>query len=298
VSLTCVKKEVYATWELEVEDDCPERPGIVNVLMEPNSTILSAMFPSPFPPKQDECWVRTPSCGHHVTLEFLDFNVLGKDARVTIDPPVDGRSTFYGNSFNDANAPPKTVDFPFDYTVRICFYSGSVVDGHKGFKAEISEKKNNDYVTSPNYPEDISDETYDEPPPRGYGPAIHHCTVRAPAGGRALEMEFYQFDLNAPLESTGDWVTINPNPTSREKYYGVSLKQKTAPPRLIKFGTDELVSICFKTRNRVDDHNGYVGEIWEQMLPSTYEQPVDMTDGYDTYPTYPIYDYTSGYTWY
>jgi len=294
VSLRCKKKEVYAALELEVEDDCPERPGIVNVLMEPDSTINSARFPSPFPPKEDECWVRTPSCGHHVTLEFTDFNVLGKDARVTIDPPVDGQRTFYGNSFNAANAPPKTVDFPFDYTVRICFYSGSVVDGHKGFKAEISEKKNNNYVTSPNYPP-ITDETYLDPPPRGYGPAIHHCTVRAPAKGRALEMEFYQFDLNAPLQSTGDWVTINPNPTGREKYYGVSLSQNTAPPRQIKFDTNELVSICFKTRNSVDKHDGYVGETWEQMLPSTIEW--GQTDYYPSY--YDIYyDYTSGYSWF
>ena len=127
---------------------------------------------------------------------FLTVQVLGKDARVTIDPPVDGRSTFYGNSFNDANAPPKTVDFPFDYTVKLCFHSGSVVDGHKGFKAEISERKNNDYVTSPNYPEDISDETYLDPPQSGYGPDINHCTVRAPAPGRALEMEFYKFDVS------------------------------------------------------------------------------------------------------
>merc|ERR1719431_897421 len=299
VSLTCVKKEVYANLELEVEDDCPERPGIVKVLMEPDSTIHSARFPSPFPPKQDECWVRTPSCGHHVTLEFLDFNVLGDGAFVTIDPPVDGRTIFSGNSFNSANAPPKTVEFPFDYTIRICFYSGAVVDGHKGFKAEISEKKNNEYVASPNYPEDINDETYLDPPPRGYGPAIHHCTVRAPAGGRALEMEFYQFDLNGPLESTGDWVTINPNPTDREKYYGVSLKQKTAPPRQIKFGTEELVSICFMTRNRVDYHEGYVGEIWEQMLPSTLEQPTEMTDFYNTdnYNTdyYSTDSYNTGY---
>ena len=108
----------------------------------------------------------------------------------------------------------------------------------------------------------------------------------------------FLLQLNAPLESTGDWVTINPNPTSREKYYGVSLKQKTAPPRLIKFGTDELVSICFKTRNTVDKHDGYVGEIWEQMFPSTLEQPVDYTDyTYPTYPNdYPTYGHpTNGY---
>merc|ERR1711970_283736 len=295
VSLRCKKKEVYANLELEVEDDCPERPGIVNVLMEPDSTISSARFPSPFPPKEDECWVRTPSCGHYVTLEFLDFNVLGKDAIVTIDPPVDGQSAFYGNSFNAANAPPKTVDFPFDYTVRICFTSGSVVDGHKGFKAVVSERKNNDYVASPNYPP-ITDETYMDPPPHTYGPAIHHCTVRAPAKGRALEMEFYQFDLNAPLEQNGDWVTIHPNPTSREKYYGVSLTQKTAPPRgVINFDTDKLVSICFKTRNKVDKHDGYVAEFWHEMLPSTFDPP--LTD-YNSYYTDYYSDYTSGYTWY
>merc|ERR1712243_30143 len=292
VALRCRKKEVFADMVIEVEDYCPERPGIVNVLMEPTSTIKSARFPSPFPPKQDECWVRTPSCGHHVTLEFLEFNVLGKGANVTIDPPIDGRTTFFGNSFNAANAPPKTVDFPFDYTVRICFHSGPVVDGHKGFQAVVSQKKNNNYLASPNYPE-ITDENYLDPPPHGYGPAIHHCTVRAPAKGRALEIEWYQFDLNAPLQPRGDWVTINPNPTQRPKYFGVSLNQNTAPPKHSTFDTDELVSICFKTRDRVDEHDGYVAETWEQMLPST----IDYTDyTYDTYPTY-YSDYTSGYTW-
>ena len=105
----------------------------------------------------------------------------------------------------------------------------------------------------------------------------------------------FLLQLNAPLESTGDWVTINPNPTSREKYYGVSLKQKTAPPRLIKFGTDELVSICFETRNKVDKHDGYVGEIWEQMLPSTLEQPTDMTDYTDYTDYYTTDNYKTGY---
>ena len=100
--------------------------------------------------------------------------------------------------------------------------------------------------------------------------------------------------LNAPLQPRGDWVTINPNPTLRPKYFGVSLSQNTAPPKHSTFDTDELVSICFKTRDRVDDHDGYVAETWEQMLPSTIEQP-DI-GSYDTYPTY-YNDYTSGYTW-
>ena len=87
------------------------------------------------------------------------------------------------------------MDFPLDTAVKVCFHSGSVVDGHKGFKALLTEKENNDFVTSPNYPEDISDETFMDPPMGGYSPAIHHCTVRAPAKGRALEMEFHQFDV-------------------------------------------------------------------------------------------------------
>ena len=52
--------------------------GIMNVLTEPNATIKSARFPSPFPPRQDECWMRTPSCGHFVQLEFVEFNVSRK----------------------------------------------------------------------------------------------------------------------------------------------------------------------------------------------------------------------------
>ena len=121
---------------------------------------------------------------------------MGDDAYVLIDPPVNGQAVFYGNTINSAKAPPKTVDFPHDHAVKVCFYSGSVVDGYKGFKAEITEKINNNFVTSPNYPEDINDATFKNPPSRGYGPAIHHCSVRAPTTGLELEMEFYQFDVS------------------------------------------------------------------------------------------------------
>ena len=75
VSLKCKKKEVFTNLEIEVEDDCPDLPGIMNVVTESNTTIQSARFPSPFPPKQEECWMRTPSCGHSVKLEFLEFDV-------------------------------------------------------------------------------------------------------------------------------------------------------------------------------------------------------------------------------
>jgi len=303
VSIRCKRKDGHVNPEIEEADDCPQRPGIMNVQTEATATIKSARFPSPFPPKQDECWMRTPTCGHFVKLEFVEFNVLGKDAFVTIDPPVNGQTIFRGNSFNSAKAPPKTVEFPHDHPVKVCFYSGSVVNGHKGFQAELTERKNNNYVTSPNYPEDISDATYLDPPAGGYSPGIHHCTVRSPQPGRALEMEFYQFDLNAPPESDGDWVTINPNPTRREQYYGVSLNIKEAPPKHHVFQPDEIASICFRTRARVDTHNGYVAEIYQEMAPSTMET---LFTDYITTPTadYNYYDwftdcwFTGSYTGY
>ena len=88
------------------------------------------------------------------------------------------------------------MDFPHDHAVKVCFYSGSLINGHRGFKAEITEKRNNDFVSSPNYPENINDATFKDPPSKGYSPAIHHCTIRAPGPGRALEMEFHQFDVS------------------------------------------------------------------------------------------------------
>ena len=124
---------------------------------------------------------------------------MGQDAYITIDPPVNGQTKFLGNNFNTAKMPPKSVDFPHDHTVKICFHSGKVVDGHKGFKAKISERENNNFVTSPNYPDDINDAMFLDPPHRGYSPGIHHCSVRAPATGRALEMEFHQFDVSKTI---------------------------------------------------------------------------------------------------
>ena len=115
---------------------------------------------------------------------------------MTIDPPINGQTEFWGNSFNSVKSPPLTVDFPHDKAVKICFKSGSVVNGHKGFKAVMSERQNNDFVTSPNYPEDINDATFMDTPSKGYSPSIHHCTVRAPKEGKALEMEFHQFDVS------------------------------------------------------------------------------------------------------
>ena len=75
VSIRCKKKKGFANLDIEVKDNCPEMPGIMNVQLEPNATISSAGFPGPFPPNQDECWTRTPTCGHSVHLKFAEFNV-------------------------------------------------------------------------------------------------------------------------------------------------------------------------------------------------------------------------------
>jgi len=290
--LRCMKNDESTDMEIDVEDKCPQRPGIMNVLGKKSEIIKSARFPSPFPPKQDECWMRTPTCGHSVQLEFVDFNVLGKDTFVTIHPPVNGQSKFFGNSFNSKMVPPKTLDFPHDHAVKVCFFSGSVVYGHTGFMAEITERKNNYFVTSPNYPNNINDGTFMDPPPRRYGSGIHHCSVRAPPEGGHLEMEFHQFDLNAPVEADGDWITINPNPTEKEKYYGVNLMQKFAPPRHHQFKPGEIVSICFKTRSDVESHAGYVAE-----MIHVGEEPVFMGYANTDYNT-AYADYTTDYTWY
>ena len=50
------------------------------------------------------------------------------------------------------------------------------------------------WINSPNYPK-LNDENYMDPPPNGYGPAIHQCWVRSPSLGHAIELEFFQFDV-------------------------------------------------------------------------------------------------------
>ena len=58
---------------------------------------------------------------------------------MAVGPPINNRTKFWGNSFSDANAPPKKSNFPADQTVTVCFKTRPVVDGHKGFEATIME---------------------------------------------------------------------------------------------------------------------------------------------------------------
>ena len=121
---------------------------------------------------------------------------MGKDAYITIKPPVNGESKYSGNSFNDVMAPPKIIDFQADTAVEICFYSASVVNGHIGFQAEITEKPQIYWITSSNYPEDIDENNYADPPEQGYAARINKCWVRSPSKGNFLELEFFQFDVS------------------------------------------------------------------------------------------------------
>jgi len=291
VSLMCKRKEAGADMELIVEDDCPKRPGIMNVITNSSAIIKSPRYPSNYPPNVDECWMRTPSCGYGVKLEFTNFDVLDDDAYITIDPAVGENSKFFGNSFNSARAPPKVINFPADHAVKICFKSGPIVNGHNGFRAEVTQTVKTIWINSPNYPE-INDENYMDPPPNGYGPAIHQCWVRSPSLGRALELEFFQFDIHAPLKPTGDWLTIYPEPTSKPlaKYYGVNMDAPEAPPTSTLYQQNEHVTICMKTRSRVDDHKGFVAEAYEATGPSTAEPTAD-TSSYYIGPEYSTYDY-------
>ena len=128
------------------------------------------------------------------------------------------------------------------------------------------------------------------------------CWVRIPSSFRTLELEFFQLDvsnikfkpkqsclyvqIHDPPEKDGDWLTIHPNPTQEDKYYGTDLHDKHAPPHYIGFKTDEIVTICFKTRKSVDSHDGFVAEVRQMTLPST----VGETDVWGT-------GYSIGSTW-
>eukprot|EP00090_Calanus_glacialis_P006447 TRINITY_DN15016_c0_g1_i2.p1 TRINITY_DN15016_c0_g1~~TRINITY_DN15016_c0_g1_i2.p1 ORF type:complete len:399 (+),score=88.21 TRINITY_DN15016_c0_g1_i2:3-1199(+) len=290
VCVECVRVEAKANLDLVVDDNCPERPPETKVITQVPHDIKSPGYPNPYTPKQDICWSWTPKCGNQAYLEFLDFDVLGHDAYITIKPPINGKSKFWGNSFNSENAPPKTIGFPCDTAVMICFHSGKIVNGHKGFSAEIIDKPCTDWISSPNYENDTKDYfTCDETPPQhGYGPDIHHCDVRSPSSnGQTLNLDFCQFDIHAPLE--GDYLTIHPNPTSIPKYYGDNLKASEAPPKWTEYAGVRYLTVCFKTRQTVDYHKGYLAEIYETGVSTTIEP------GSETWEYSSSYDYSYGY---
>ena len=217
VCVECVRVEAKANLDLVVDDNCPERPPETIVITEVPYDIKSPNYPHPYPPKQDICWSWTPKCGNYAYLEFFDFDVsllkssealciqcfmiqvLGNDAHVTINPPINGKSRYWGNSHNSENLPPKTIGFPCDTAVMICFHSGKIVNGHKGFSAKIVDKPCTDWISSPNY-ENVKKDYFtcdNEPPPHGYGTGIDHCDVRSPSSnGQTINLDFCQFDVS------------------------------------------------------------------------------------------------------
>ena len=77
------------------------------------------------------------------------------------------------------------------------------------------------------------------------------------------------------------------------KYYVVNLKEAEAPPRFFRFLKDQLVSICFFTRDKVEgDHKGYVAEIYPCTDMTTQ---VQTTDYYSEYPASSYPEYPSSY---
>ena len=74
-SVVCEKKEDKADLRMRIEDYCPKKPGLVNVITNTSAIITTPEYPNAYPTNVDECWIRTPSCGHSVQLEFTHFNV-------------------------------------------------------------------------------------------------------------------------------------------------------------------------------------------------------------------------------
>ena len=90
--------------------------------------------------------------------------------------------------------------------------------------------------------------------------------------------------IHAPPTSTGDWITIHPNPTSMPTYYGTSLAARESPTTQTTFEADKIVTVCFQTRPNVDNHKGYVAELYQTMGPtSTFEPPTYWLDYSSTY---------------
>ena len=84
--------------------------------------------------------------------------------------------------------------------------------------------------------------------------------------------------IHSPLE--GDYLTIHPNPTGKPKYYGTSLKEANAPPKWSEYPGVGYLTVCFKTRQTVDDHHGYSAEIYPTVATTTNEP------GSETYEYY------------
>ena len=230
-------------------------------------------------------------------IQYLNviFKVLGHDAYITIDPPINGQSKFWGNSFNSENAPPKTIGFPCDTVVMICFHSEKIVNGHTGFSAEIVDNPCTGWINSPNFNPPVHFYNCNNTPSRGYGPGIHHCDVRATKGD-SLNLDFCQFDVSffiigfafliRMVQIEGDYLTIHPNPTGKPKYYGTSLKEANAPPKWSEYPGAGYLTVCFKTRQTVDDHKGYSAEIYPTVSTTTNQ------------PGSESWDYSSSYVYY
>ena len=67
----------------------------------------------------------------------------------------------------------------------------------------------------------------------------------------------------------GDWLVLSPPiiplfwQGSRAKFWGNTFEDPDTPPNTVVFPVDETVTVCFKTRPRVDRHLGFRAEITE-----------------------------------
>ena len=115
---------------------------------------------------------------------------------VTISPPINGRSTYWGNSLSDSNAPPTSHTFQAEELVTVCLTVPGASDGHKGFKATFSDststipslvlgtvlKAASTSIKSPNYPSN-------------YPANANQCWMQTPTSGNSIDLDFARFDV-------------------------------------------------------------------------------------------------------
>ena len=146
---------------------------------------------------------------------------------VTISPPINGRSKFWGNNLAAKEAPPSTHIFTMDQTVTVCFKTRPVVDSHKGFSASINEGEPNQKIslllwqyfllkqrkvfilfflyqgptttttattittTSQLFVNSFTSPNY----PSDFPPNVDECWVQTPSDGHSVTLTFTTFDV-------------------------------------------------------------------------------------------------------
>ena len=120
---------------------------------------------------------------------------------VTLSPPINSRTKFWGNSFSDSNAPPATTTFAVDQIVTVCFKTRLVVDNHKGFSASITDTTTTpttvttSTTSKPTTAQDSVNKFSSPNYPNNFPPNVDDCWVQTPTDGHAVTLTIIDFDV-------------------------------------------------------------------------------------------------------